>query len=316
MHELTEMPEYHLVMQLQGLSMSIYTFDRNYQTLRNFITSLASNPRFDELFILRNRDRLMVAMNEIIRFLHNYVASALSLIDHTRRLHRRLYSESDKFADYHSRVTSEFARDPLAQFVKCLRQYCQHYKAPNLAVNESRNRGEERPIRTFNLLLEDLGTFDGWSSTAKMYLSAAGEQINVLEVATQYRDKVIDFYKWFQSRQGEIHADTLKQFRAKESELLLLQLEDKIDMYLAMDKQGIPYRKDEVFTSIFTSREFDELGSLPADSGARATRAIELLEERFFPVPEKIKRKIHILYQKPDRFTQEADHPPAMETRR
>jgi hypothetical protein len=300
MQELAEMPEFHLVTQLRGLSVSLYTFDKNYQTLRTFITTLANDPRSDQLFILRNRDQLMIAMNEIIRFLHNYVASALSLIDHTRRLHRQLYAASGEFTDYHSRVASEFTQDPLAQFVKCVRKYCQHYRAPDLAVNESWKQGDNRPTRTFSLVLEDLRTFDGWSATAKKYLEIAGELIDVLEVATEYRDKVIDFYEWFQSRQEEIHEDELRRFREKERELLLLQLDDKVDVGLAMCRQSVPYRRDEVFTSIFTSREFEELDSMPPDSDERATRAIELLEERFFPVPEEIKRKIRVLYRGPD----------------
>ncbi|UCG12675.1 MAG: hypothetical protein JSU72_19720, partial [Deltaproteobacteria bacterium] len=254
-----------------------------------------------------NRDQLMIAMNEILRSLHNYVASALSLIDHTRRLHKQLYADSGKFADYHSRVSSEFAQDPLAQFVKCLRKYCQHYKAPNLASDQSWERGDKRITRAFSLLLEDLTTFDGWSATARRYMDTAGERIDVLEVATKYHAKVMSFYEWFQSRQSRIHANELRRLRAKERELLLLQLDIKIDMHLAMDRQGIPHTGVDVFTSIFTSREFEELDSIPPDSGKQATRAIELLEERFFPVPEEIKRKIHVLYQKPQPYTQEGN---------
>lgn len=250
MQELQNMPEYQLFVQLQGFSLSIYTFDRNFVELQNFISFLANDPRADSLFWLRNRDKLMRAMNDVIRLLHNFVASALSLIDHTRRLYNKLYAEFGTFPDYQQRVNHDFAQDPLSQFVKCLRQYCQHYKAPNLDVTVSWKQGDERETRTFNLLVEDLRTFDEWSSLAKRYLEGIDTKIEIVEVATEYRNKVIAFYEWFQSRQEEIHSDEFKRFREKERESLLLILEGKIDMCFAKGRQEIPYDKSEIFLYI------------------------------------------------------------------
>jgi hypothetical protein len=300
MDELGKLPEYALVTQLQGFSVSIYTFDKNFQDLAKLISFLAEDPRAEALFWLRNRDQLMLAMRDIIRLIHNFVAAALSLIDHTRRLYEKLYADTNEFSDYQSRVSSEFAHDPLSQFVKCLRQYCQHYKAPNLDVTTSWEQGNEKPTRTFNLLKVDLTSFDGWSATAKKYLDAVVEKVSVLELTTEYRDKVIDFYEWFQSRQKEIHADELQRFKEKENQLLSLMLEDKIDMSFAESRQEIPHRKDEIFVSIFSSREFDELERIPRDSPERPLRAIELLEQRFFTISEETKQRIIQLYGLPD----------------
>jgi hypothetical protein len=305
MDELNKMPEYALFVQLQGFDASIYTFDKNYQDLIRTIDFLANNPQAKSLFWLRNRDQLMLMMREIIRLLHNYVAAAMSLIDHTRRLYRKLYADTDKFPDYEAKVSSEFAQDPLSQFVKCLRQYCQHYKAPNLAITTSIERFGEKPTRAISLLKEDLESFDGWSTTAKKYLDTIEKKLDVLMVTTKYREKVIDFYEWFQYRQQEIHADDLQRFRDKEKDLLLLMLEDKIDISFAESRQGIPHRKDEIFISIFSSREFDELDTIPRDSPNRPLRAIELLEEHSFFIPEEIKEKIIEVYKLPDIVPQE-----------
>jgi hypothetical protein len=258
------------------------------------------DPKAEPLFWLRNRDQMNLAMRDIIRRIHNFVATALSLIDHTRNLHRKLYSDTDEFPDYQSRINSEFFHDPLSQFIKCLRVYCQHYRAPNLDVTTSWEQGAEKPTITFNLLKVDLESFDRWSATAKKYLDDVDEKVNVLEVATQYREKVIAFYEWFQSRQEEIHASEIQRFRKKESEILSLTLEQKIDTSFAQSRQKLPHRKDEIFTSIFTSREFDELENIPRDSQNRPLRAVELLEERFFSIPDGTKQKIIQLYELPD----------------
>ena len=184
--------------------------------------------------------------------------------------------------------------------VKCLRQYCQHYKAPNLDVTASWQQGDDKETRTFNLLREDLETFDGWSNAAKRYLDTIVVKVEVLSVAAQYRNKVISFYEWFKSRQQEIHASELQRFGEKENKLMLLTLEDKIDMSFAQSQQGIPHRKDEIFTSIFASNEFNELENIPRDSLQRPLRAIQLLEQRHLSIPEETKQKIISLYQLPD----------------
>jgi hypothetical protein len=108
---------------------------------------------------------------------------------------------------------------------------------------------------------------------------------------------VITFYQWFQSRQEEIHKEEIQRFRDKERELLLLMLEGNIDHYYAEVKQGLPHNKDDIFLSTFTSKELAELEGIPIESPQRALRAIALLEERFFQVPQEMKERIIRLYQ-------------------
>ena len=133
------------------------------------------------------------------------------------------------------------------------------------------------------------------------------EKVDVLEVAAEDREKVIAFYEWFRSRQEEIHADDLRRFREKENQLLSLMLEDKIDMSFARSRQGVSHRKDNIFTSLFASREFDELEIIPRDSPKRPLRAIELLEQRFFPISEETKQRIVQLYELPDILPKQND---------
>jgi len=300
MDELQKMPEYQLYTQLQGFSISIYTFDRNFFELRELITVLANDPRADQIYWLQNRDKLIGVTNDVIRLLHNFVASALSLIDHTRRLYNKLYATSEKFPDYQPRINHDFAQDPLSQFVKCLRQYCQHYKAPNIDVTVSMNKGDEKVAKTFNLLVDDLLTFDGWSAPAKKYLATIDAKVEILKIAIEYRNKVIAFYQWFQARQNEIHLDEFHRFKTKEQELLFLMLEDKIDICFAKSRQGIPYDKKEIFLSIFTSREYEEIKVFPDGSIEQGFKAIELLEQKFFDLSEEIKERVLQLYQAPN----------------
>ena len=140
---------------------------------------------------------------------------------------------------------------------------------------------------------------DGWTSLATRYLDTVDEHVDLLQVATTYRNKVMAFCQWFQSRQAEIHAAEFQRFRDKETELLLLELEDKIDLCLA-NKEDMPYRNDEVFLHIFSSKQFEKLEQIPPGLD-RANLAIQMLEA-YFSVPKRIKQKIRWLYQEPGLF--------------
>ena len=300
MNELDKMPELALKKQLDGLNISLFILDKNFEDLINVINWLGENPKADYLFWGRNRDKLNYAMKDVIRLLHNFVAASLSLIDHTRRLYRKLYAENEKFPEYQDRVNTVFINDPLSQFVKDLRRYCQHYKAPNLVIDGSWEKGDEKLAKTFNLLKDNLLTFGDWSKSAKEYLRGVEEEVNILWISTEYMDKVVTFYNWFQTRQIEIHRDELRRLEDKQKQLMRLVLEDNIDMSFATSQSGIPHKKDEIFAQIFSSMEFEELEQIPRNTTRRPLRAIELLEQRFFTISDQTKERIMQLYQLPD----------------
>lgn len=296
MLELREMPQYELIMSLEGFDASIFTFDKNFSDLESLIRYLTTDPKAENLHALKNRDQLHEFLAHIIRALHNFVAAAQSLIDHTGRLHRKLYAKTANFEDYQARVDQEFAKDPMAHFVKGLRQYCQHYKAPNLIIETFWDGGDSDVIRTVYLPKEDLLSFGSWTTPAKEFLEEIEEKVNLLEVAAAYRRKLLDFYDWFQIRQMQIHAPEIEEFRVKETELLILILEQKIDSGLVNKGLDMPQERDEIFLSIFSSNEFAELETLPIDSPKRPQRAVELLR-RHLPISEDLRNKIYRWYE-------------------
>jgi hypothetical protein len=147
------------------------------------------------------------------------------------------------------------------------------------------------------LLLEDLKTFDSWSSVAKKYMSSQKEHIDILEVATRYQEKVMAFYQWFQSRQIEIHSDELKAFEIKQTEFSLLILEGRVNACLN-SKQDIPYRLEELFLGIFSSDDFEAIEKLPVSSPDRSILSMKMLE-KYYCISDKLREKILHLYREP-----------------
>ncbi|CAG0964418.1 hypothetical protein ANRL3_01091 [Anaerolineae bacterium] len=296
MQELLDMPEFQIHSSIQELNTSIYIFEENYNDLRRLVNFLAVDSRSEHLLLLRNRHKLKSVLTDIIRLLHNYVAAAQSLIDHTRRLNRKLNSNSEKFAEYNTRVEIEFVKDSLSQFVKDLRQYCQHYRAPNLEITVRTSDKTGGATKTINLLTDDLRSYERWSPLAKEYLNTAGEKVNIMEVATAYKAKVIRFYDWFRFHIETIHAVELRRLKDKEQLYLEARLRDEIFYISAERKQGFQQKTEKALLAVLDSEDFEELDRIPIDFDRRAIRAIELIE-RHMVLPQEFKQIITDLYR-------------------
>lgn len=292
--ELRESPEYDLYKSLEGFSISLYIFNRNYSDLEKILDFLTNNKKSEYLLDIRNKDQLDRLLEEIIRLLHNFVATAMSLVDHTRNIYVKLYSGTEKFPDYQDRINNEFANEPLVQFVHCLRQYCQHYRAPNISIQISFKNGIMK--KTVNLLKEDLKMFGSWNANAKKYLDLIEERVDIFELINTYRKKVLDFHVWFNTRQKEIHKTEFDLLRKREEELLTAQL----DNFLGMALSGKEKSRDgevDIFYGIFNSREYKELSDIPMSSPKRCARAIEMLQGHL-PISDDIRKRINDWYEK------------------
>src|SRR5690349_4861201 len=89
MKEFMDMPEYKLRQDLSGFETSLYIFDYNYNEVKSFVeASLKEEIRY-ALVDPRNQDQLRLVQLDILRRLHNFVAAAQSLVNHSRNLYNK-----------------------------------------------------------------------------------------------------------------------------------------------------------------------------------------------------------------------------------
>lgn len=297
------MPGFMLESELAGLDTSIYIFNRNFDELEKLITFLTEDPGSFRLQAVDRRDVLDTFFLEILRLLHNFVAAALSLIDHTRNQYQRLY-EADKatFPDYQKRINSDFKNDPLSQFVKGLRQYCQHYRAPSIEIQLTVTKVDDGFSETRKVLLskQDLASFSSWNLAAKNFLTAVDEKVDVLEIVKSYRDTVSNFYKWYRERQLEIHAEELSELSNVRNQAFQLDLDMKLRGCLN-NKENYPWRGEELFSGLLSYTEQKRLQDLDPASLERYELLIQILEERYVLTPLE-KEQIRELYMDPEFF--------------
>src|SRR5262249_2764892 len=151
------------------------------------------------------------------RLLHNFVASALTVVDHTRVMYRELYSEANIFPEYQLEVDRRFVKDPLIQFVQKLRHLAQHVRLPDVSYIVSGDMSDFG--RRLLLRKSDLLEFSGWNAPAQKFLDSAPDEIDLADVVQKYQEKIRTFYKWMVTRQQEIHSSDIERVEKVQEEM-------------------------------------------------------------------------------------------------
>src|SRR6267143_1847756 len=115
-------------------SVSYRIFMGNYEELKNALEAY-HNPDFAlPLWSVTNRPQLDLFQTSIVRMLQNYVASAKSLVDHTRKFVRTYYAGTDFEKNYDSKVDEVF-HNLFCAFIMDLRDYILHNGLPLTSVS-------------------------------------------------------------------------------------------------------------------------------------------------------------------------------------
>jgi hypothetical protein len=201
---------------VQSIRVSFGIFAGNEQVLNRKLgehTESASLRRFSGI---GNRRELDEEFREIIRLLHNYVAAAMSLVEHTRRIARKLLRDN-YLRCYQDQVNAVFTDDPVTGFIHDLRNFLLHFShAPvsrviRFAPTHIASVGIE-------LLSDELLCWDNWSPRGRCYIKSHDEGIDLSVVIAEYGAKVHDFSYWIQDHIGVAFNTELKELWAKHDE--------------------------------------------------------------------------------------------------
>lgn len=151
------------VEQSLRLQLSCIYVDNNLREIHRAVNIICAPQNFIGLHTNQKQYIHLQLRDDISRLIFNYISSAFSLVDHTRKLYRELFGD-DKMPDYQPKV-DELKVKPVAIFVKELRHYVIHYKALDLKTCYQFS-GEEFTIAV-GLETEELLQWGKWTSQAK-----------------------------------------------------------------------------------------------------------------------------------------------------
>jgi hypothetical protein len=150
----------------------------------------------------RYADRSEALYAELFRRLHNYVSSAVTLIDHTRNLTRG-YEGTPTHTEYMERIASIRAAG-LGPFVAKLRVFVVHVGVPAFGTRVAFEAGLGETITSF-IDRDAALTWSDWPADARTYLESQPPQVSLRELITAYGAVVEDLYRWFYEQFTVLH---------------------------------------------------------------------------------------------------------------
>jgi hypothetical protein len=255
--ELKKMPEHRILETIRHFGISLEIFDGNYNELVHHL-KIHNTPRVSlDLMNGDKRHLLHAYQREITRFLHNYIASALSLTDHTRNHYRDLYSDNNRFPDYQDEINKRFVNNPLAVFIKDLRHFFQHYQMPGVSSRVVYTKGAPDFDMTLLLPTKEMLKFSKWSSLSKKFLSDQKDDIDMLKLVNDYHQLIESFYNWFIDRQLEIHKEDVRKVNEHKDKIRGLELSQFVMQFIQQPK-SIKEFEEEIF-ELFPDEELESI---------------------------------------------------------
>lgn len=218
------------------------------------------------LIMEKNREAGLQAHRELNRHVHNFVSSALTLVEHTRVFMRKHYAETDLLGTYEKQVVATFAQSPVAQYVQGLRNYMLHRGLPKSSMfmkfrsNPGAADGSVTAETGVHYETASLLDWKDWKPVARTYLEQAGEQLDVHEFAQDYLTLVNQFHSWLDATLAEHHRSDLQELGQLQAQLQAISPTRRPVSVAPAEAPGSVAVEPFTFTSTQTA-ELDQISS-------------------------------------------------------
>lgn len=217
--EIADRPGGQLRYDLETLEVTVQTFKTNHHWLQELLARY-ENPEFAYRIWPQHVGDFLI---EIAVRLHNFVASVMTLVEHTRILVRSRWSGTEFFEEYGQQIEA-FRTSPVAQLVQDMRDYTLHRKLPATGAQISGNA----PPVVF-LEVPKLKEWKGWSKPARALLDEADDALPLRPLIDEYEQLAEKLYVWMERRIREIHADDWAELDKLEERLAQLEKQEGAD---------------------------------------------------------------------------------------
>lgn len=198
-------------------SFSLNIFQMNALELMEASRRMRDPDQGFSLMLEKNREAGRQAHRELNRHVHNFAASALTLVEHTRIMMRENYANMEIQKAYEKQVTAIFGNEPVANFVQGLRNYMVHKGLPSshmfLSFKSDPDAADGSGTQETGVRYDtaSLLEWSRWKPPARKYLTDAGEHLDVHRFAEDYLVLVNRFHAWLDAALWAHHQDDLTQ---------------------------------------------------------------------------------------------------------
>ena len=150
------------------------------------------------LLSTENREAGTQAHREINRRMHNFVASAKTLVDHTRVFITTKYRGTSIFDDYRNKISKEISNYPVVSFVHDIRNYMLHKGLPPSKMFFEAKPADDGNGYEFNTGVyydsDDLLSWKKWSTGSVKYIKSHNEKIHIKDFCVEYLNIISGFH--------------------------------------------------------------------------------------------------------------------------
>lgn len=181
--------------------------DKNYKDLASAIAHFESEGNAPLYWAEENWNTRHEFHCELHRLLHNFMASVMTLVCHSRNLIKEKYEGTLLQLHWDEQIKIRFAGKPLHTFVQDLRNYTLHCNLPATSLSYLWNGSSVR------LSSEHLLLWDNWREPSEEYIRSHPTGISLQQVIDAYYSSIHEFYEWFVDELCSFHAQDLEEYR-------------------------------------------------------------------------------------------------------
>lgn len=185
--------EMEIVRNLLALQASFRVFDGNYHELIQYLEYPHEQSENQEALI-----------DETSRLLHNFLASAGSLVDHTRVIIlKKLYSNHEFKDVYQKKLQEDLGNKHERNLIQNLRNYTLHETLPILVLQ---NSFSDNLLFSIQIDVKTLKESEYWKPLegSEDYLNKLGDSTRLEDLVKEYYDLIKNFYTWLTEQQHYI----------------------------------------------------------------------------------------------------------------
>lgn len=167
---------------------------------------------------------------EVVRLFHNFLASAKSLIDHTRVFVEEHYEGTPLMQAYQQKIDADFTNDMLMKFIQDLRNYMLHRALPegsmSFSITRNPDTNAQDMMSTIYIDKKGLLTWSKWTKPSLSFLYAADDKIRISQISAAYGERVLGFTEWFDKRLHKHHETDIEAFEKLHKEYLTAEQQE------------------------------------------------------------------------------------------
>jgi hypothetical protein len=192
--------------RLQWLDYCLFIFKENHKSLELFSQQAGRQSVAIEMF--GSEDYTSEVQGNFARHLHNFLVSSQSLVEHTRRLMRKWYVDTEMLVKYQDAVNKNFINDPLSQFIEALRNYCTHRSPVGIIIKTF--PGKDSDCNVVSIHKDTLISWNKISKHARLYIEQYDNDIPIMTPVNEYKDKVVQFREELRQEIVSFHAEDIQ----------------------------------------------------------------------------------------------------------